>query len=70
MKNFICISTDKENSENEWININYIIRVFFDKEQKNSNWSTAILVDQIGLVHSDESVEQIVKKIKENNNEL
>tara|TARA_R100001594_G_C3918868_1_gene235201 strand:+ start:235 stop:441 length:207 start_codon:yes stop_codon:yes gene_type:complete len=65
MKNFIRISTDKNNSIHEWININYIIRVFHDIEEKDSEWSTAIVVDKIGLIYSNEPVEQIVKKIKE-----
>lgn len=65
MKNFIRISTDKQNSKDEWINIHYIIRVFQDIEEKDSEWSTAIVIKEIGWVYSDEPVEQIVKKIKE-----
>ena len=49
----------------EWININYIIRVFQDIEIKDTKWSTAIVIKEIGWIYSDEPVEQIVKKIKE-----
>ena len=65
MKNFIRISTDKKDSMEEWININYIIRVFQDIEIKDTKWSTAIVIDEIGWIYSDEPVEQILKKIKE-----
>ena len=58
MKNF-------KHSMEEWININYIIRVFQDIEIKDTKWSTAIVIKEIGWIYSDEPVEQIVKKIKE-----